>query len=146
MSVIIYRDGIEEIADSPPVVETTREGHVVEKYRVGGKEKFFVTIVGTFWCAHGSTLAEAVADAKWKDPAERPSREALVSTIQAAGSGYMLTLNEFRHLTGACADGCRIAMARAGVAVDALTARDIRDRISHEWGEKLIDILGMEFA
>lgn len=145
----IYRDGIEEQLDGDIKVTHTREGHIVEAYMSEGKPRFFVTL-GTganALCAHGATVADAVADALWKDEANRPDREELVKEIQEAGKDRKVTLQEFRHLTGACAEGCRVAIQRAKIDMskeNSMTAYDIRDRISREWGEKLLSILGWE--
>ncbi len=136
-----YRDGIEERIDAPPTVSFTRDGHVVETYTVGGKSKYFVTLKDIHWCAHGSTIAEAVADAIWKDPSRRPPLERLVTEIREAGPSRLITLNEFRAITGACAEGCRLALKQAGLDGSPMTAKDIRDKVSREWGNKLLSIL-----
>lgn len=138
----MFRDGITETIDGPVTVTHTREGHVVECYSVDGEPRFFVTLAGTHYCAHGATVADAVADALWKDPANRPSREALVAEIQEAGRHRLITVPEFRLLTGACAEGCRVAIARAKITETAMTAESIRDRIDKAWGDKLLRILG----
>ena len=138
-----YRDGLEEEITGSIRVSTTSDGHTVERYRTsGGKVRFFVTLSGSHWTAHGDSLAEAVTDALWKDPSKRPSMDALVKTVKDFGEKRKITLNEFRVLTGACLTGCREAIARSGVKETELTAIDIRDKISHEWGDKLISVLG----
>jgi len=138
-----YRDGIEEKIVGPVMVSHTVEGHTVESYTLeSGDRRFFVTLAGTHWCAHGYTVAGAVADAVWKDPAQRPSREALVAEIQSAGKERKITLAEFRVLTGACLVGCREALSRIGRDDSPATAFEIRDTISREWGEKLVELLG----
>src|ERR1043166_9305949 len=98
----LYRDGITEKISEPIRVRRTREGHTVEAYKTDkGKERFFVTLSGTHWCAHGDSVAAAVADAVWKDPKQRPSKDALKKEIQKFGNGRKINLNEFRVLTGA---------------------------------------------
>jgi hypothetical protein len=138
--ITFFRDSIEEQIDAPPVVSVTRDGHTVEKYSVDGVQKFFVTLAGTHWCAHGSTIAEAIADAIWKDDTRRPSAEAVKKEIQEAGRNRKITLNEFRVLTGACAEGCRIALARQGLDGSPMTVENIKQHFP-EWGEKLLQIL-----
>lgn len=138
----MYRDGITEIIDDSGIrVCKTREGHVVEAYKIRGVPRFFVTLRGTHYCAHGSSVAEAVTDAVWKDPTKRPSLEALKQEIQAKGKQRKISLQEFRLLTGACAEGCRVAIQRAGVSGEPMTAFDIREKVSKEWGDKLLQIL-----
>lgn len=137
----IYRDGLEEIADRKPRVSKTRDGHTVESYSVKGVKRYFVTLKDTFWCAHGSTVAEAVADAIWKDPKRRPPLEKLKADIQKDGEDRLISLNEFKVLTGACSEGCRVALKKAGLNGSPMKAKDIRDKVSAEWGEKLIEIL-----
>lgn len=140
----LYRDGLNERVDSLPVVSTNREGHTIESYCVDKKPRFFVTLKDSHWCAHGSSVAEAVADAIWKDPARRPPLEKIKSEIVEHGTSRLISLNEFRLLTGACSEGCRVALARAGLDGSPMTAKSIRDSVSQEWGSKLISILGWE--
>jgi hypothetical protein len=137
-----YRDGVTEKISGPLRVRRTREGHTVEAYKTDkGKERFFVTLAGTHWCAHGDSVAAAVADAIWKDPEKRPSKDALKKEIQKFGKERKLSLNEFRVLTGACLVGCRHALAAAGRDETPLTAHEIYKHISKEWGGKLLSIL-----
>jgi hypothetical protein len=117
-----------------------REGHTIETYSVEGVKKYFVYLKNSFYCAHGSTIAEAIADAIWKDPAKRPNLETLKAEIREAGQKRKITINEFRVLTGACTEGCRVALERAKKEAP-LTAKEIRDSVSLEWGNKLIEIL-----
>lgn len=140
----IYRDGISVNIDPAYGIKVsrTRDGHVVESYKVNGKLKYFVTLKDSVYCAHGATVADAIADALWKDPKKRPDAEALAEEIRASGKGRKLTLREFRLLTGACAEGCREALEKAGITERSMTAYGIRDRISRTWGEKLLRILG----
>lgn len=137
-----YRDGIEETISGPIRVHRTSDGHTIESYKgVTGKRKYFATLAGTHWCAHGSSVASAVADALWKDPSRRPSLDALKAEIKKAGKERKITLNEFRVLTGACLAGCRSALVQVGRDESPLTAHEIRDHISRDWGEKLLSVL-----
>ena len=141
----LYRDGLEENIVGPIRVSTTSDGHTIEKYTLdSGKKRFFATLAGTHWCAHGDTVAQAVADAIWKDPAKRPSMEALIKSIKGDGISRKISLNEFRTLTGACLVGCRSALAQAGKDESPMTAVEIRDLVSREWGNKLLAVLGWE--
>jgi len=139
---ILYRDGLEESISGPIRVRVTSDGHTVESYKTDkGKRRYFATLAGTHWCAHGDSVAAAVSDAIWKDPARRPSLEALKVEIRKAGKSRKITLNEFRVLTGACLTGCRTALERVGRDESPLTAHEIRDHVSKEWGGKLISVL-----
>lgn len=138
----IYRDGLEEEISGPIMVRVTSDGHVVESYKTAnGKQRYFATLSGTYWCAHGDSVASAIADALWKDPVRRPSIDALKAEIRKEGQKRKITLNEFRVLTGACLVGCRNALEKAGRDETPLTAREIRDHISKEWGGKLLSVL-----
>lgn len=137
-----YRDGVETKFDRPIRVYKTRDGHTVERFTYKNERTYFVTLKGTHWCAHGRTVAEAVADAKWKDPEKRPTLDALRETIRKAGKRRKISLAEFRLLTGACAEGCRQALQRAGLDGKPMTAFAIRDKVSRDWGDKLLHILG----
>lgn len=140
-----FRDGIEEEISGPILVRTNREGHVIESYKLSnGDRRYFVTLSGTHWCAHGSTIADAIADAIFKDPARRPSIEVLVAEIRSGGIDRKITLTEFRYVTGACLSGCKDALERAGRDGSPMTAKDIRDLVSRDWGSKLISRIGWE--
>lgn len=142
-SRIFFRDGLEEEIVGDVLVRTRSDGYMVEEYTLDtGEKRFFVIKPGTHLCAHGSTEAEAVADALWKDEKNRPSLEALRDQIIEAGKDRKISLQEFRILTGACAEGCRAAIKAAKHDGSPLTAFEIRDKISKEWGDKLIDVLG----
>jgi hypothetical protein len=141
----VYRDGLEETVVGPISVEVTSDGHTVESYRLSnGKRRFFATLVGTHWCAHGDTVANAIADALWKDPTRRPSMQALLQSIKSEGPTHKFTLNEFRLLTGACLTGCRDALSKSGRDESPMVATDIRDVVSFEWGNKLLSVLGWQ--
>lgn len=141
----LYRDGLEELITGPIRVSVTSDGHVVESYKLAdGNRRYFATLSGSHLCAHGDSVAQAVADALWKDPKRRPDMESLVSEIKHEGKNRKITLNEFRLLTGACLTGCRSALKSAGKDESPITAKEIRDTISKEWGNKLISVLGWE--
>lgn len=138
-----YRDGLEESVVGPIKTSKTSDGHVIERYLLAsGKKRYFATLSGTHWSAHGDSIAQAVADAIWKDPKNRPSMEALASEIKKDGKNRKITLNEFRVLTGACLMGCRTALANIEKDESPLTAYEIRDLISADWGNKLLSVLG----
>lgn len=140
---VFYRDGLEEKICGPIKVRVTSDGHTIESYKdANGKQRYFATLTGTHWCAHGDSVASAVADALWKDPKRRPSIDALKAEIRNTGKNRKITLNEFRVLTGACLSGCRSALEKAGRSESPITAFEIRDHISKEWGDKLISVLG----
>jgi hypothetical protein len=138
-----YRDKLELDIDAPHKVSMTREGHVVERYKVKGKPGYFVTISGTHWCAHGKTIADAIADAIWKDPKRRPSLDALKEEICEAGQSRKISLQEFRVLTGACSEGCRVALDKAGLDGSPMKAKDIAKHFP-DWGQKLLSVLGWD--
>lgn len=140
MGISFFRDGIEEYIDAPSVVSKTQEGHCVETYKIHGKERFFVTLAGSHYCAHGDSLAEAIADAVWKDDKKRPSMDVLKREIREAGRDRKITLNEFRVLTGACLAGCRSALKKAGLDGSPMSADEIKIHFP-DWGSKLISIL-----
>ena len=134
--MIFFRDGISITLKAPPKVYTTRDGHAVEEYVDEGSTKYFVTLAGSFYCAHGDTLSSAILDATWKDEAKRPSLKVLKDEITLAGKDRAISLGEFRVLTGACSEGCRVAIKRAGLSGEPMVAKEI---IKHfpEWGANL---------
>ena len=138
----IYRDGVEETIVGPILISETSDGHIIESYTLAdGKRRFFATLAGTHWCAHGNTVASAIADAIWKDPTQRPSLESLKESIRSDGRTRKITLTEFRVLTGACLIGCRDALAKVGRGDSPMTAYEVRDVVSREWGNKLLSVL-----
>lgn len=140
-----YRDGLEESITGPIRVTVTSDGHTVESYKLStGQRRFFATLAGSHWSAHGNTVADAVSDAIFKDPARRPSLDALVKAINKDGKSRKITLSEFRILTGACLVGCHDALKRVGRDGSPMTAKDIRDVVSNDWGNKLISVLGWD--
>lgn len=140
-----YRDGLEEEISGPIRISITSDGHTVESYKLStGGRRFFATLSGSHWCAHGNTVAEAVSDAIFKDPARRPSLELLIKAINSDGKSRKITLREFRILTGACLAGCQDALKKVGRDTSPMTAKDIRDVVSAEWGNKLISVLGWD--
>ena len=138
-----YRDGIGETIDAPPKKFYTREGHAVEQYKVKGEDKFFVTLSGSHYCAHGQSIQEAITDAIWKDESQRPQLEELKQEIRGSGKQRQITLNEFKTLTGACSEGCRVSLKRAGLDGSPMTAHEIY-RHFPEWGRKLLHVLEWE--
>lgn len=141
----IYRDSLEEEITGPIKVSVTSDGHVVERYTLAnGTKRYFATLAGTHWCAHGNSIAEAVADALFKDPVRRHSVDSLVADIREGGKSRKITLSEFRMITGACLVGCREALARAGKDGSPMTAIEIRNTVSRDWGNRLLSRLGWE--
>jgi len=143
--MILFRDGLREEIDGPPRVFYTREGHTVEEYFVDKTKRFFVTLADSFYCAHGSSLAEAISDAVWKDESKRPSLEKLKAEISEAGFDRKITLMEFRVLTGACLDGCRVALKRKGLDGSPMTGPEIIKEFP-EWGQTLYGVLEWEVS
>ena len=139
----IYRDGIEYVLDpnSKVSVRTTSDGHVIESWKSQGNRVYFSTLAGSHFCAHGSTAAEAVADALWKDPARRPSLDALVAEIKPQIKTRKIRLQEFRLLTGACMDGCRrfLQQHKLPTTVSMTLAEFLP--IGGEWARKLEAVL-----
>jgi pyridoxal/pyridoxine/pyridoxamine kinase len=141
----LYRDGLEETIVGSILVKVTSDGHTIECYKtMDGRRRYFVTLSGSHFCAHGDTIAQAVADALWKDPTKRPSMNVLIQEIKSVGESRKITLNEFRLLTGACLTGCREALRNAGRDESPMTAFEIRDLVSKEWGNKLISVIGFK--
>jgi len=135
-----FRDGLTQEIDTQVKVKTTREGHTVEEYLVDGVKKYFVTLAGSHYCAHGSSVGEAISDAIWKDESKRPTLNDLKKEILAAGSERKITLQEFRVLTGACLEGCRIALTRAGLSGEPMLPKEILNHFP-DWGTALYRVL-----
>jgi len=138
----IYRDGIEHALDKGGVkVRATSDGHVIESWKSNGKRVYFANLYDSVYCSHGDTEAQAIADAIWKDPARRPSLEALVAEIKPELATRKITLKEFRLLTGACESGCRHFLRTHGLAQDvSMTLAEFMP-IGGQWAAKLKQVL-----
>lgn len=140
----VYRDGIEEISLVPVTSFKTLEGHVIEHYKTVDGDRYFATIRGTHFCAHGDTVSDAVADALWKDESRRPNMSSLIDEINKDVDHRKITMNEFNLLTGACRTGMLIALKQAGLEKTkplSFTLKEIKDKISLEWGNTLEKVL-----
>lgn len=137
----IYRDGIEHTLDTVVKVQVTSDGHVIESWLSNGKRVYFANLFNSVYCAHGDTRAQAIGDAIWKDPALRPSLDALVAEIKPKIQTRKITLKEFRLLTGACQSGCEqfLRSKGLGLGVEMTLAEFIP--IGGDWARKLRDVL-----
>lgn len=55
-----YRDGLTEEISGPIRVLKTSDGHIVERYTLtNGKKRYFATLAGSHWTAHGDSIAAA---------------------------------------------------------------------------------------
>jgi len=141
--MLFYRDKLEIEINEKPKTYTTRENHVVEEYVSKGVKGYFVTLYGTHWCAHGATLEQAISDALWKDESKRPSLDSLKEEIVSEGKNRPITLNEFKLLTGACSEGCKIALKRENLDGSPMVIKDILKHFP-EWGKVLCEKLGWD--
>lgn len=143
MNSYVFRDGFESVLDPKSRVTTriTSDGHVIETWKSQGKRVYFATIANSTYCAHGDTAAQAVADALWKDPAKRPSLEALRDEIKPKIKTRKITLQEFRVLTGACESGCRTFLEKRGLKTSVKMTLAEFLPIGGEWARKLESVL-----
>lgn len=141
-TAVIYRDGIEYPLDKGGVkVRTTSDGHVIESWKSDGKRVYFANLFDSVYCAHGDTAAQAIGDAIWKDPARRPSLDALVSEIKPEIGTRKITVREFRLLTGACESGCMDFLKTHGLGLDvAMTLSEFMP-LGGSWALKLKEVL-----
>lgn len=145
MSVSVYRDGLSVTLDPGSTIKTrtTSDGHVIETWKSKGKRVYFANLYDSVYCAHGDTAAQAIADALWKDPARRPSLEALVGEIRPVVKTRKISLQEFRVLTGACETGCRSFLEAKGFGVGVRMTLAEFLPIGGEWALKLKQVLGV---
>ena len=66
--------------------------------------------------AHGSTVEQAMRDARFKSMEHDFDEDELVAEIKARGT---VRIDDFRLITGACEEGTRHGMAQAGLDRDA---------------------------
>lgn len=139
----IYRDGVEHGLDvgSTPSVKITRDGHVIESWMSGGKRVYFANLKDSVYCAHGDTIAQAVGDAIFKDPAKRPSIDALIAEIKPVVKTRKITVQEFIILTGACLTGCRDFLNNKGLSQTVSMTLDDFMPIGGEWATRLKKVL-----
>lgn len=135
----IYRDGVEHRLDKGTKVKTrkTRAGHIIESWMTNGKRVYFANLADSVYCAHGDTEEGAISAAIWKDPARRPSMEALLAEIRPVVKTRKITVYEFRALTGACLTGCKHFLEQRGLGMDTAMTLDEFLPIGGEWAQSL---------
>ena len=139
----IFRDGIEYNLDpgKKVSVRTTPDGHVIESWISNGKRIYFANLFNSVYCAHGDSAAQAIGDAIWKDPARRPSLDALVVEIKPKVDTRKITVNEFRVLTGACESGCKHFLEQHNMSFGVTMTLAEFLPIGGEWALKLKAVL-----
>ncbi len=139
----IYRDGI-EYRDVKSDIKTrvTSDGHIIESWVTNeGKKVYFANLKNSVYCAHGTTAAEAIGEAIWKDPAKRPSLEKLVAKIKPKLNTYKISVTEFRILTGACKTGCDHFLQAHNLSSNVkMTLKEFLP-IGGDWAKKLEQVL-----
>ncbi len=138
----IFRDGLELKSAAPPRV-VIRDGHTCEVVKTEDGDKWFVTLGGTPFCAHGESFHDAVIAAKEKQNPGAGRADA-VARVQTSGD---INLLDFCLVTGACRAGATAWAKQEGLSLTAkITLKDALKRLdkssSSSWGERLREELG----
>jgi hypothetical protein len=131
----VFRDGLEIRTTAPPRV-VVREGHTCEVFKNEDGETWFVTLEGTFFCAHGDSFHDAVQAAKEKQNPGAGKTEALTRVRESK----TVNLRDFCLITGACRAGATAWAKEEGISVkESLSVEDVLKRLkkssSSSWGE-----------
>lgn len=133
-----FRDGLEIEAKEPPRV-FVRGGNVCEVFE---REKdgplWFVTLEGTFYCAHGDSFEDAVNAAKEK---QNPGG-AKTAAVARVRETKRVNLRDFCLVTGACRAGAIAWAKEEGVSIkEDLSVKEalklLSKSSSRKWGERL---------
>lgn len=133
-----FRDGLEIKTKEPPRV-LVRDGHTCEVFeREDDGTLWFVTLEGTFFCAHGESFQDAVIAAKDKQSPGAGKAEA-IARVQESGR---INLRDFCLVTGACRAGATSWAREECLSLkEDLSVKDALKRLdksaSREWGERL---------
>lgn len=86
--------------------------------------------------AHGSTIAKAISDLRFKIAQVDFDKDDLIAEISSRGT---VRFDDFRLLTGACSEGLREGMAQAGIDPDAteLPLSDVLAKAHGPYGNAL---------
>ena len=97
----------------------------------------FVAEKGRF-TAHGKDVKSAIEDVNFKFMQEELDVSSLVSEIKERG---VISVNEYRLLTGACLTGCNNFLESKGITKRELTIKEALDLTNGSYGsEKLIEL------
>jgi hypothetical protein len=133
-----FRDGLEVEAKAPPRV-FIREGHTCEVFeRATDGPLWFITLAGTFYCAHGDSFRDAVASAKEKQNPGAAKAEAIVRVRKTK----RVSLRDFCLVTGACRAGATAWAKQEGVSIKGdISVKEalkmLEKSSSRDWGERL---------
>lgn len=132
-----YRDGLNLEAESHPRV-IQREGHTCEIFKTSDGETWFVTLEGTYFCAHGESFHDAVIAAKEKQNPGAGKAQA-IDRIQKSG---LVNLTDFCLATGACRAGAIAWAKEEDISLKSkIKIADVLARLdnseSRSWGQRL---------
>ncbi|RDY58471.1 leucine-rich repeat domain-containing protein [Flagellimonas nanhaiensis] len=93
-------------------------------------KKCFVASKGEYW-AHGHTIREAIDDVVFKFMQEDSNIEEVVSNIKKS---QIMTVNQFRLLTGACRAGCQNFLEQRKMKKTSFPLNEALDILNGQYG------------
>ena len=112
-------DGVATILGKPKKLDETTTVYAAHYFHVDDRRRraCYVANIGENF-AHGQSLNEALEDCRFKT-LETMDKDDLRDSIRAAG---VVTVNDFRVVTGACRDGMRQHLAAYDVDIDKVSS------------------------
>lgn len=130
-----YRDGL-ELNSKGESFTLGNEALIEVFYTDSGQKRYFATLLGRPFSAHGYTVEEAVEEAKIKRDGQRKLSEEEKSKLRA--DGYKFSVLEFRRITGACNAGIDDWLKKRGLDRSVkMTIDELRTAGASDWAESL---------
>lgn len=132
-----YRDGLDLWTEGESF--TAPGGEIVEVLydaKTGGKKSYFVELPGIPACAHGSTIEDAINDAREKRKDLTPLTEEEKKEYRAENFRFSVEL--FRRITKACQTGIQLWLDERGLdKTVTMTLREFREAGGGVWADAL---------
>lgn len=132
-----YRDELQLWSNGE--IFTAPGGEVVEvlySQQTGGEKSYFVELPGIPACAHGSTIEEAINDAREKRQDLTPLSDA--EKLEYRAENYKFSVALFRRLTRACRHGISLWLSSRGLDKSVtMTLGEFRRAGGGVWADKL---------
>lgn len=130
-----YRDGIEMYTRGETF--TAPNGEIVEVlYDKADKKSYFVELTGAPACAHGSTVEEAIEEAKWKLKKDEPLTED--EKKEYRDPEFKFSVPIFRRITKACQFGIDEWLEERNLDKSVrMTLKELRAAGGAQWADTL---------
>ena len=132
-----YRDGLDAWTEGESY--TTEHGEIVEvlyRKETGGDKLYFVELPGVPACAHGTTVEQAISDARAKQLESTPLTEK--EKKEYSKEDYRFSVSLFKRITGACTTGVDAWLEERSLDSDVtMTLEEFRASGGGQWADTL---------